>query len=189
MLRAAWPVLVSGLVRPACQVELAALAALTALTALLTVTGCAEAPHGPLAGASDAWETAHDGEAPKPRATAAPVWEVYSEVQQWPAINPAPFTSRGHQPEQSVDIRVNEAARASYTGLVTDTVFPEGSVLAELPRGMGHGYAMRKAGGVWSYFELDAQGRLLASGTPLALCAACHSEAPADHVFGSPRSP
>lgn len=153
------------------------------------MTGCAEAPHGPLAGASDAWETAHDTEEPKVHSPAAPVWELYSEVQHGPAINPVAFTSHGHQPEQSVDVRVNETARASYTGLVTDTVFPDGSLLAELSRGAGRGYAMQKSSGVWSYFELDSKGRLLASGAPLAFCAACHAQAPADHVFGPPRAP
>lgn len=114
---------------------------------------------------------------------------MYAEVQHWPAVSAAPFTSRGHQPEQSVEVRVNELAHASYTALVTDTVFPEGSLLVELPSGPGHGYAMRKASGVWSYFELDAKGGLLASGTPLALCDGCHAQAPADHVFGPPRAP
>src|SRR4051812_7652283 len=111
---------------------------------------------------------------------------MYAEVQHWPAANAAPFTSRGHQPEQSVEVRVNDAARTSYGALVTDTVFPEGSVLVELSQGGGHSYAMRKTRGVWSYFELDAKGRLLASGA-LTLCAGCHAQAPADRIFGPPR--
>jgi hypothetical protein len=45
---------------------------------------------------------------------------------------------------------------------------------------------MRKAGGSWSFFELDAHGGVLASG-PLSLCAGCHAQAPADYVFGLPR--
>jgi hypothetical protein len=115
------------------------------------------------------------------------VWDVYSEVQRWPAAGP-PFTSRGHQPEQSVEVRVNDAAQASYAGLVTDTVFPNGSVLVELSRGIGHGYAMLKTNGVWSFFELDSKGGMLANGAP-TLCAGCHAQAPADHVFGPPRAP
>ncbi|MET0793518.1 MAG: hypothetical protein ABW061_18500 [Polyangiaceae bacterium] len=150
--------------------------------------GCAEAPHGPLAGASDAWETAHEPHAAPSAPKPAPVWDVYPEVRHWPVASAVPFSTRGHQPEQTVEVRVNEAARASYAGLVTDTVFPEGSVLVELSRGAGHGYAMQKVGGAWSYFELDSQGAVLASGA-LPLCASCHAQAPADHVFGPPRAP
>jgi hypothetical protein len=116
------------------------------------------------------------------------VWDAYAEVQLWPAASPAPFTSHGHQPEQSVVVRVNDAARPSYAGLVTDTVFPDGSVLVELSQGAGHSYAMRKASGAWSYFELDPKGCVLASGA-LPLCAGCHAQAPADHVFGPPHAP
>lgn len=85
-------------------------------------------------------------------------------------------------------VRVNDAARSSYANLVTDTVFPDGSVLVELSQGVGHSYAMRKTGGAWSYFELGAKGGLLASGA-LKLCAGCHAQAPADQVFGPPRTP
>jgi hypothetical protein len=84
-------------------------------------------------------------------------------------------------------VRVNDVARSAYTALVTDSVFPDGSVLAQLAHGaLGNGYVMRKSAGAWSYFELDAQGTLLASGA-LLLCAGCHAQAPADHVFGLPR--
>ena len=109
-----------------------------------------------------------------------------------PAVNSAPFISRGHQPEQRVDVRANDAARANYIALVTDTVFPEGSLLAELAHGgSGHGYVMRKTGGVWRFFELDAQGVLLAGGTATlsTLCEGCHAQAASDRVFGLPRGP
>ena len=161
---------------------------LASLAGALALSACAEAPHGPLAGASDAWETARDREVAPAAPKRAPVWDAYAEVQRWPAAGPAPFTSRGHQPEQTVEVRVNEAARASYAGLVTDTVFPDGSVLVELSRGVGHGYSMRKANGAWAYFELDSKGGVLASGA-LSFCAGCHAQAPADHVFGPPHAP
>lgn len=106
-----------------------------------------------------------------------------------PVVTSAPFASRGHLPEQSVEVRVNDVARQPYAALVTDTVFPDGSLLAELsPSASGNGYAMRKSAGVWSYFELDPRGHLLASGA-LALCIGCHAQAPADQVFGLPRTP
>jgi len=152
---------------------------------------CAETTNGPLAGASDAWASA-----PEPTsspighpARAGAVWEGYSEVLRSPSVTSAPFISRGHQPEQLVDIRVSEGARPTYAALVTDSVFPNGTVLAELSHNAsGNGFVMRKSGGVWSYFELDAQGALLANGD-LALCAGCHAQAPADRVFGLPRGP
>jgi len=106
-------------------------------------------------------------------------------------VNEAPFTSRGHQPEQQVDVHVNDIARPAYGALVADTVFPDGSVLAELPHSVtSHGlsYAMRKDGSHWSYFQLDWHGRVLAAGA-LSLCVGCHTQAPADRVFGPPRQP
>jgi len=116
------------------------------------------------------------------------VWEVYAEVQHWPMAGVEPFVSRGHQPEQAVELRVNTVARASYLGLVTDTIFPEGSVLVELSRGNGPGYAMQKVRGAWRYVELDGQGRVLSS-TSRGPCADCHAQAAADHVFGPAREP
>jgi hypothetical protein len=106
-------------------------------------------------------------------------------------VNEAPFTSRGHQPEQQVDVHVNDIARPAYGALVADTVFPDGSVLAELPHSITSGsvsYAMRKDSGGWSYFQLDWRGGVLALGA-LSLCAGCHAQAPADRVFGPPRQP
>jgi hypothetical protein len=102
-------------------------------------------------------------------------------------MNAAAFSSQGHQPEQLVEIRVSPESRATYSALVTDSVFADGSILAELPHaGDGHGYGMRKAAGNWTFFELNAQGGVLASGA-LTLCAGCHARAPADGVFGLPR--
>ena len=76
-------------------------------------------------------------------------------------------------------------------GLVVDTVFPNGSVLlqqAHPGRTGGLGYAMVKEDGHWSYIQLNAKGAVLESGA-LAFCAGCHAQAPADYVFGLPRSP
>jgi len=170
------------LVRAACAVLLAVSA---------TTLSCAEAAHGPLAGASDAWTRAPEPTSPSTRESGKPasgIWEGYAEVQRWPAATAVPFTTRGHLPEQQVELRVNDAARAQYAALVTDSVFPDGSQLAELSRSGGHSYVMRKNAGVWSYFELDGQGALLASGA-LSLCAGCHAQAPSDRVFGLPRAP
>lgn len=119
------------------------------------------------------------------------MWDVYLEALRWPVTNGEPFTSHGHQPEQLVDVRVNDAARPAYLSLVTDSAFPDGAVLVEVSRVLtpnSRSFAMRKVGGQWSYFQLDAGGGLLESGN-LSLCAGCHAQAPADHVFGLPRLP
>jgi hypothetical protein len=153
--------------------------------ALLFGNACAPPPQGPLAGASDAWAKPPDvTRAPDPPPAA---WEAYASVRDWPPMNAAAFTSRGHRPEQSVDIRVSPESRATYSALVSDSVFSDGSILVELSHtGEGHGYGMRKAAGNWTFYELNAQGGLLASGA-LPLCAGCHAQAPADSVFGLPR--
>lgn len=169
--------------RAACAIFLA--------VALPLTSACGEAAHGPLAGASDAWASAPEPtSASTARTSQAPAeaWDGYADVLRLPLVTPAPFTSRGHLPAQSVDVRANEAARAPYAALVSDTVFPDGSQLAELSNNAsGSGYLMRKNAGVWSYFELDPRGTLLASG-PLPLCAGCHAQAASDHVFGLPRA-
>jgi hypothetical protein len=106
-----------------------------------------------------------------------------------PSVTSTPFASRSHLPEQSVDVHANDVARAQYAALVTDSVLPDGSVLAEVAHnGAGNCYVMRKSAGAWSYFELDSLGTVLVSGTP-ALCVGCHRQAPADQVFGLPRGP
>jgi len=167
-----------------------AASAIVLAVALALTVACAETAQGPLAGASDAWASAPEPtSASSARASTPPTeWEGYAELLRLPLATSAPFTSRGHLPAQPVDVRVNDVARATYAALVADTVFPDGSVLAELSRSHSNGYVMRKSAGVWSYFELDAQGTLLAGGA-LPLCVGCHAQAPSDHVFGLPRTP
>ncbi len=145
---------------------------------------------GPLAGASDAWHNA-----PEPAASVGhdptAVWSRYVEARRWPAVNSAPFMTRGHEPQSQVDVRANELASAAYVGLVTDTVFADGAALVEFPHSVvspGNGLAMVKAGGRWSFIELDARGSLLAGGA-LPLCIGCHLQASSDQVFGLPRAP
>jgi hypothetical protein len=147
---------------------------------------CAQPPRGALPGASDAWETAAEPAADRAAPPAA-VSALYAEAQAWPAANSEAFTSRGHQPERQVDVRVNDIARASYAELVTDTVFPEGSVLAEVPHAgsVGDSYAMLKDGRRWNYFVFDSRGAVTATGS-LEQCAGCHAQAPADGIFGLP---
>lgn len=155
---------------------------------LLSVS-CAESTQpGPLPGASDAWE--REPRPPPPNATPVPSsapLDLYAAMQRWPAVNSSPFVSHGHQPEQLVDVRVNDLAQPLYAPLVPDTRFPDGAALAELAHDRsGLGYLMRKNAGTWSYAQLDARGRVLAQGTA-APCVRCHAQAPGDQVFGLPR--
>jgi hypothetical protein len=165
----------------------AALARIHVCAALGVAAACASPPREALVGASDAWSNAAEPSTPRAPAPSS-VWDSYADAQRWPASNAAPFIARGHQPEQRVDVRVNEIARSAYSGLVADTVFPNGSLLTELPHsplGTGGGFAIRKSAGSWSYFQLDGKGQVLASGA-LSLCNGCHAQALADHVFGIP---
>lgn len=152
---------------------------------------CAESVQGPLAGASDAWANPI---APQPTSSpsakpAQLAWEGYAELLRLPTVTAEPFTTRGHLPPQSVEVRANDAARGLYPQLVPDSVFPEGALLAELSHdATGNGFVMRKQAGNWSYFELDSRGALQESGGS-AWCAGCHVQAPSDHVFGPPRAP
>ncbi len=169
--------------RAACAILLAVAPSLTLIAA------CAETAQGPLAGASDVWARAPTPTSAPPASAPRAIWEGYAEVLRAPVVTSAPFASRGHLPEQSVEVRVNDVARQPCAALVTDTVFPDGSLVDELsPSASGNGYAMRKNAGVWSYFELDPRGGLLTGSAP-ERCARCHAQAPADQVFGLPRAP
>ena len=160
------------------------------LYSTLAVLGCAPPPQGPLPGASDAWR-----ENTPPTKTPAPpprTWARFDEVRSWPPLDAQPFQTQGHQPTLDVDVAVSETARATYTSLVTDSVLPDGALLAELAHDLrqptSRAWLMTKQKGEWSYLELDGQGHVLDEGR-LARCEGCHALAPADHVFGLPRTP
>jgi hypothetical protein len=120
-------------------------------------------------------------------------WARFAEVSAWPTVTEAPFPSQGHQAElPSARVRASPEAREAYAALVQDSVLPEGSVLAlfhESADGVTRGavYVMQKTGGSWQYLLLDAVGRE-GSGAIPGRCAGCHADAPADHLFGLPRS-
>lgn len=156
----------------------------------LCLLGCAEsAAYGPLPGASNAWaqEPAQAASVARETGTPAVVPEARDAgARSWPLASPVPFLARGHLPEQAVEVRVNDLALAAYRGLVPDTVFPDGSELAQLSTtGTGPGYLMRKTAGKWLYSQLDSQGRIR-PGDASPRCAACHAQAQSDRVFGMP---
>jgi hypothetical protein len=152
---------------------------------------CARPAEGPLPGASDAWRQKQPRTAAKPEPE-APVWSSQAEVRSWPPLNEQPFLSRGHLPAVEVDVVASAASRDAYLALVTDSVLPQGTLIAErahdLAAANAHQLVMQKRADGWSYLDLDARGRVLAEGR-LARCEGCHALAPADHAFGLPRRP
>lgn len=88
-------------------------------------------------------------------------------------------------------VRVSPDARASYLALVTDTVFPDGTVIAMFHQSAdgserGAVYAMEKTANAWTFLVLDADGGKRSEN--LEVCALCHKGGVADRVFGLPRS-
>jgi len=157
----------------------------SALTLLLVA--CTRPAQGPLPGDSDA-SYKPSASAPQTEPSRKTPWADYAAARSSPAVTRSPFTSAGHPLAGSVEVHVSSESRDAYLGLVPDTVFPDGALLAELcaKPGSGPSYAMRKTGGSWAFYMLDEQGALVASGQ-LPFCAGCHQQAPADGVFGLPR--
>jgi hypothetical protein len=114
-------------------------------------------------------------------------------VSSWPALNDVPFRSRGHLVRPPfATVRINAEARDAYLSLVTDTVLPDGSTVAlffgdEQQREAGPVYAMEKTHGGWRFLSTDSEGGLDPTLDPTT-CSRCHDGAPADDLFGLPRS-
>lgn len=126
---------------------------------------------------------------PIPPAPAPSRWARLAEAQRWPEAAPE-FPSRGHGAGRFLaTVRVIPSALDAYRTIVTGTVFPDGSAIAVFhrePRGAaGSVFVMEKRGAAWSFTAVDPWGTVLDG--DLGLCARCHDEAPADHVFGAPR--
>jgi hypothetical protein len=86
-------------------------------------------------------------------------------------------------------VRVSPEARGVYERLVTDSVLPEGSVVALIhgdANRPGRVFVMEKAAGTWRYRALTSAG--IPAPTPDSLCQECHAGGVADFLFGLPRS-
>jgi hypothetical protein len=86
-------------------------------------------------------------------------------------------------------VRVSPEARAGYEMLVTDSVLPEGSVVALIhgdTNRPGRVFVMEKARGTWRYRALTSTG--MPAPTPESPCQGCHAGGVADFLFGLPRS-
>ena len=123
-----------------------------------------------------------------------PRWEGLREASGWPLAT-APFTAHGHSAGEFVaSVRVAPAYLDLYRRLVPGMRWPVGMSVAVFHElrgagGAGSVFAMTKlASGEWEYVVAHHDGSLDARGA-LTLCARCHSEAPADSLFGvSPRT-
>ena len=119
-------------------------------------------------------------------------WSRFDEIKGYAAVNDTPFSTRGHlvKPSHAV-VRVSSDAREKYLGLVTDSVLPDGSVIAMFHQSRdgatpGPVYVMEKRASEWTFVALDAEGAVTSEN--LNVCALCHRGGVADHLFGLPRS-
>jgi hypothetical protein len=119
-------------------------------------------------------------------------WTRFAEVSSLPAANDTSFPTRGHlvKPSYAV-VRVSPEAREPYLSLVTDSVLPDGALIALFHQSAdgttkGSVYVMEKKANDWTFLALDSDGRKSAEN--LEVCALCHRGGVADHLFGLPRS-
>lgn len=169
-----------GAVQSACRgtLGLGSIGSLLLFGVLAFLLSCSAAPAPPRLEATVA---------PKPR------WEGFDRATAWPSVGGA-RSSRGHGVEEGIiDVRISPEARDSYRGLVAGTALPVGTTVVAFHRATngapGPVYAMVKLpDGQWDFVIAEPNGTLVARGA-VSLCAACHDDAPADHLFGVPKEP
>jgi hypothetical protein len=87
-------------------------------------------------------------------------------------------------------VRVSPDARPGYETLVSDSILPEGTLVAlfhaERTGRAGAVYVMEKRGSTWSYLVLTPRGVVVDGAT--ARCSGCHHGAVGDGLFGLPRA-
>jgi hypothetical protein len=119
-------------------------------------------------------------------------WEHFDDARSWPlAAEPFATSAHGATP-YVVSVRVAPAFVVAYRELVAGEVWVPGASVAAFhatrsgePASL---YAMTKqSDGSWEYVVAAADGTETARG-PLPLCIRCHTEAPADSLFGVPRA-
>jgi hypothetical protein len=123
---------------------------------------------------------------------AAPKWPLLEAARAWPLAVPR-HPSVGHAPPRyTLEVRVTPAASLPlYLDLVPGQSLPAGTQLAAFHQARtgepGTIYAMEKLpDGTWRPLAADADGTLLQGN--LTACLTCHRDAPADSVFGPPRT-
>ncbi|MCA9597960.1 MAG: hypothetical protein KC776_31830 [Myxococcales bacterium] len=155
----------------------------------VALAGCASSTTHGYPGASVVAEGAPTRRAAKPRPVVR--WSALDDAESWPSVNDEPFTSRGHAGGRwTLSVRVSPNAREAYAALRPGAVMPEGAVIAAFHQDATRGkpgpiYVMEKKGGDWRFSRVRADGRVQEGS--VALCARCHAEAVADHLFGLPR--
>lgn len=119
-------------------------------------------------------------------------WSRFDEIKGYEPVNDMPFATRGHlvKPSHAV-VRVSSDAREQYLRLVTDSVLPDGAVIAMFHQSRdgatgGPVYVMEKKANEWTFTALDAEGSVTSEN--LNVCALCHRGGVADQLFGLPRS-
>lgn len=128
--------------------------------------------------------------APPSRPAPAPdPWSRFEEISAWPSVG-APFANLGHPGAgELATVRVSPDARLGYETLVSDSVLPEGTLVAlfhaERTGHAGAVYVMEKRGSTWSYLVLTSRGVAVEGAN--GQCAGCHENAVGDRLFGLPR--
>jgi hypothetical protein len=123
---------------------------------------------------------------------AAAVADWFAPSKDWPSASETPVPSAHLGRAHRARIRVNPEASDAYRTLVADTAFADGTLLVEFLSDAKTGesgpvFALERRAGTWTFWELDAEGRVQETGQ-LPFCAGCHAGAPAAPVFGLPRS-
>lgn len=126
------------------------------------------------------------------------MWARFGELSGLAAAGDS-FPNQGHAGAgASAWVKVSPAALHTYQGWVQDSTLPMGTLLAMFhaagtSRATASIYVMEKTPSGWRYGVVGADGRTLAAGNGVsvpspAACAGCHAAAPADSVFGPPRT-
>jgi hypothetical protein len=129
---------------------------------------------------------------PEAPAKASPVADWFARSKDWPLASERPLPSAHLGRAHRAQIRVNPEASEAYRTLVADTAFADGTLLVEFLSDANTGangpvFALERRAGAWTFWQLDAEGRVQETGA-LPFCAGCHAGAPAAPVFGLPRS-
>jgi hypothetical protein len=122
-----------------------------------------------------------------PKAAHGERWQDFDSLRSLSLVSPTAVPSDNHEPFRwNMLVRVTPAALQAYLDWRQGDTLPEGTLLVAQHfdrKGATPGpfYFSKKTANGWQFGAASADGWLLPTNDA---CALCHSEAPADHVFG-----